>query len=68
MRDTIMTMAERPTTVRFRADINTAIRDLAERMGVSFNAALSVLATEALEARGLYPPNKATPEKAEPKA
>jgi hypothetical protein len=66
MRDTIMTMAERPTTVRFRADISTAVRDLAERMGVSFNAALSVLVTEALEARGLYPPK---PEKkAEPKA
>lgn len=48
-------MAERPTTVRFRADINTAIREVAEEMGVSFNAALSVLVTEALRARGKRP-------------
>lgn len=55
MRTTINHMAERPTTVRFRADINTAVRELAEEMGVSFNAALSVLVTEALQARGRWP-------------
>ena len=48
-------MAERPTTVRFKADINAAIREVAEEMGVSFNAALSVLVTEALKQRGKRP-------------
>lgn len=52
-------MAEKPTTVRFRADINTAIREVAEEMGVSFNAALSVLVTEALRARGRHPSDMA---------
>jgi hypothetical protein len=62
MRTTINPMAERPTTVRFRADINTAIREVADEMGVSFNAALSVLVTEALRARGRRPGSATTAE------
>lgn len=55
MSTTINLMAERPTTVRFRPDINAAIRDVAEELGISFNAALSVLVVEALKVRGQYP-------------
>lgn len=44
-------MAEKPTTVRFRPNINAEIREVAEEMGISFNAALSVLVTEALKER-----------------
>jgi hypothetical protein len=45
-------MAERPTTVRLRADVNAEVREVAEELAISFNAALSVLVTEALRARG----------------
>ncbi len=45
-------MAEKPTTVRFKPGTNTGIRLVCERLGISFNAALSVLLTEALKARG----------------
>jgi hypothetical protein len=48
-------MAEKPTTVRFKPGINTGVRHVAERLGVSVNAALSVLLSEALEARGIDP-------------
>lgn len=51
-------MAEKPTTVRFAADINAAIRDFAAEMGISFNAALSVLVSEALIARGRRTPTR----------
>lgn len=46
---------ERPTTVRLRADISAAVREVAQELGISFNAALSVLVTEALKARGRHP-------------
>lgn len=46
---------EKPTTVRFTPDLNAAIRRFADDMGISFNAALSVLAAEALTARGRHP-------------
>lgn len=52
MRTTISHMAERPTTVRLRADISAAVRNVADELGISFNAALSVLVVEALKARG----------------
>jgi hypothetical protein len=45
-------MSEKPTTVRFTAEINQAVRDFATEMGISFNAALSVLVSEALISRG----------------
>ncbi|MFC4108585.1 hypothetical protein [Micromonospora zhanjiangensis] len=45
-------MSEKPTTVRFTPEINAAIRAFAAEMGISFNAALSVLVSEALIARG----------------
>jgi hypothetical protein len=45
-------MAERPTTVRFKPHIDSAVRRVAAELGISFNAALSVLVTEALKARG----------------
>ncbi|MEU7980506.1 hypothetical protein AB0B63_18480 [Micromonospora sp. NPDC049081] len=45
-------MAEKPTTVRLAPEINRSIRDFAAEMGISFNAALSVLVAEALQARG----------------
>lgn len=48
-------MAEKPTTVRFKPGINTGVRYVADRLGVSVNAALSVLLSEALEARGIDP-------------
>ena len=44
-------MAEKPTTVRFRPNITAEIREVAEELGISFNAALSVLVTEALKER-----------------
>lgn len=52
MRHTMATMSEKPTTVRFTPEINAAIRAFAGEMGISFNAALSVLVSEALIARG----------------
>ncbi len=48
-------MAEKPTTVRFKPGINAGVRHVADRLGVSVNAALSVLLSEALEARGIDP-------------
>lgn len=42
---------EKPTTVRFRPNISAEIREVAEELGISFNAALSVLVTEALKER-----------------
>lgn len=52
MRDTIILMAERPTTVRLKAGMNSAVREVAAELGITFNAALSVLLAEALKARG----------------
>lgn len=51
MQGTIGLMAEKPTTVRLTADTNRAVRAFAAEMGISFNAALSVLVNEALVAR-----------------
>lgn len=48
-------MAEKPTTVRFKPDINAEIRAVAEELGISFNAALSVLVVEGLKTRGRRP-------------
>jgi hypothetical protein len=48
-------MSEKPTTVRFTPEINQAVRGFAAEMGISFNAALSVLVSEALIARGKRP-------------
>ena len=56
-------MAEKPTTVRFKPDINAAIREVADELGISFNAALSVLVTEALKERGKRPSPKVAPAK-----
>lgn len=46
---------EKPTTVRIKPGINAGVRHVAERLGISVNAALSVLLSEALEARGIDP-------------
>jgi predicted GIY-YIG superfamily endonuclease len=43
------------TTVRFDPTVSAPAREVADEMGVSFNAALSVLVTEALKARGRRP-------------
>lgn len=48
-------MPEKPTTVRLTSTLNTAVRQFAADMGISFNAALSVLISEALEARSRRP-------------
>jgi len=48
----------KPSAVRFAADINAAIREFAVEMGISFNAALSVLVSEALIARGRRTPKR----------
>ena len=48
-------MAETPTTVRLAPEIRSAVKAFAASMGITFNAALSVLAAEALAARGLHP-------------
>lgn len=61
MHTTIGNMAERPTTVRFRAHIDAAVREVAKELGISFNAALSVLLTEALQARGKLPSGRQDP-------
>lgn len=55
MRSIVNHMAEKPTTVRFRPGISAGTRYVAEKLGVSVNAALSVLLSEALEARGIDP-------------
>jgi hypothetical protein len=55
MRSTIDIMPESPTTIRLTRDINTAVREFANEMGISFNAALKVLVAEALTARGKHP-------------
>ena len=55
MQSTIEPMTERPTTVRLKAEINTGVREVAEELGITFNAALSVLLSEALAARGRGP-------------
>lgn len=55
MHTTITLMAEKPTTVRFKPGTNTGIRLICDKLGISFNAALSVLVSEALEARGIDP-------------
>jgi hypothetical protein len=55
MQTTISLMAEKPTTVRFKPGTNTGIRLVCDKLGISFNAALSVLVSEALEARGINP-------------
>lgn len=52
IRCTINYMAEKPTTVRLAPEINKAVRQFAADMGITFNAALSVLIAEALESRG----------------
>lgn len=47
----IVPSPEKPTTVRFRPNITAEIREVAKELGISFNAALSVLVTEALKER-----------------
>lgn len=54
-RSTLGCMAETPTTVRLNPPTRDAIKAFAASMGISFNAALSVLISEALTARGLHP-------------
>lgn len=51
---TLVRMAGSATTVRFADEIDAEIRKFAASMGISFTAALSVLAVEALTARGLH--------------
>lgn len=41
--------------MRFKPHITAAVRRVADGSGISFNAALSVLLTEALRARGELP-------------
>lgn len=48
-------MAEAPTTIRLTPEIRSTIKAFAADMGVSFNAALSVLIAESLKARGIHP-------------
>jgi hypothetical protein len=48
-------MPESPTTIRLTREINAAVREFADEMGISFNAALKVLVAEALKARGKHP-------------
>lgn len=55
MRDTMTCMAERPTTIRLAPGIEAAIRALAEETGITFNAQIKVLLSEALDARGRHP-------------
>ena len=55
MQTTISLMAEKPTTVRFKPGMNAGIRLVGSKLSISFNAALSVLVSEALEARGINP-------------
>lgn len=43
----------KPTTIRLTDPIDAAVRVFAEQMGISFNAALRVLLTEALTERGV---------------
>jgi len=47
-------MAGVPKTVRFAPEVDAEVQRLADKIGLSFNAALSVLVVEALEARGLH--------------
>ena len=47
--------AAHPTTVRLTPDIKSAVQAFADEMGVTFNAALKVLLSEALAARGRHP-------------
>jgi hypothetical protein len=44
-------MAEAPTTIRLAPAIRQAVQEFASEMGISFNAALSVLLAEAIKAR-----------------
>jgi hypothetical protein len=55
MRTTIQIMPESPTTIRLTREINAAVREFADEMGISFNAALKVLVAEALKARDKHP-------------
>jgi hypothetical protein len=54
-------MADRPTTVRLRPDISAGVREVADELGITFNAAVSVLLVEALKARGRGPAAKDLP-------
>jgi hypothetical protein len=58
-------MAERPTTVRLAPEIEAAVRAFAAETGITFNAGLKVLISEALDARGRHP-NKQRPNLAGP--
>jgi hypothetical protein len=44
-----------PTSIRLNPATRDAVKAFAASMGISFNAALSVLVSEALHARGLHP-------------
>jgi len=44
-----------PKTVRLKPVMSAEVRHIAERLGISVNAALSVLLSQALEARGIDP-------------
>ncbi len=61
-------MAEKPTTVRFKPDINAGIREVAKELGISFNAALSVLVVEALKQRGRRNPEGSIGHEEKPQA
>jgi hypothetical protein len=53
-------MAENPTTVRLAPDLKKAVHQFAADMGITFNAALSVLVAEALTARNRHPMSSTT--------
>jgi hypothetical protein len=44
-------MTDAPTTIRLASPIRNGVKAFASEMGISFNAALSVLLAEALKAR-----------------
>jgi hypothetical protein len=48
-------MAERPTTIRLAPGFEAAVRALSKELGITFNATVKVLLSEALNARGLHP-------------
>lgn len=48
-------MAERATTLRLDPKIKEAVQDFADDLGITLNAAMSVLLVEALRARGIDP-------------
>jgi antitoxin component of RelBE/YafQ-DinJ toxin-antitoxin module len=48
-------MAENPTTIRLAPRLREAAQQFAASMGITLNAALSVLISEALRAREIHP-------------